>query len=80
MQFSLKRFFVAVTLISVGIGRLVLNPVTELGMAFWLLSGPLIGAGAISLYKRSLAAAAVGAVLGEVAQLVIVGLIIRDWP
>jgi hypothetical protein len=70
LKFTLKRLFVSVSLIAIGLATWFkfehpdpeLNP--SLSVFGWFFAGALIGAGALSLYKHPILGAAVGAVIG----------------
>jgi hypothetical protein len=75
-QFSLKRLFVSVTLIAVGVGMITFlfseraPTVNWIGQTIWLLAGAFIGAGALSLW-HSKWGTAIGALLGLGIQLLL---------
>ena len=79
-QFSLKRLFIAVTLIAIGIARIVVRPTSDLGSLMWPLGGAAVGAGALSLYRRPIIGAVAGAIIGMILQVLIAGSLIVDAP
>jgi hypothetical protein len=74
-QFTLRRLFVAVTLVAVGIGmawpqyRARTDVILALPSLLWELGGVLIGAGIGQLHQQQLKGAMAGAAIGLAVQL-----------